>query len=136
MYKSQTIMDCNLIFIFEFYFKHTLTSSSFFFLFVKNHIINLLYIVLIDIRFNVSMCFIIRTYFIIFIQDDIIHCMINHIVVLLLSVKKLLVAGSFPQSLVDLLLEYLEPKSPKTLHLSYEYPVPWIRQVYLDLYLR
>ena len=38
-----------------------------------------------------------------------------------------------PWSLVGLLLEYLEPKSPKTLHSSYEFLGPFMRHVGLDL---
>ena len=71
MYKSHTVLDLNLIYIFEFELKHSLTSFNIFFFVIKTHIINLIYIILIKIRFNIFMCFLFSTYFIIFLQGPV-----------------------------------------------------------------
>ena len=80
-------MDFNIIFVFEFSFKLTLTSFSLFLISIKTYIINLKYITLINTRINIFMCFSLSTYFIIFQQDNLIHCIINNTTVILLSVK-------------------------------------------------
>ena len=87
MYKSHTVLDLNLIYIFEFELKHSLTSFNIFFFVIKTHIINLIYIVLIKIRLNIFMCFLFSTYFIIFLQEKWIHCFFNNSIVLFLPVK-------------------------------------------------
>ena len=55
MHTIHTILDLNVIFFFEFALKRTLTSFCIFFLFVKTHIINLIYIVRIKFQ-NKSSC--------------------------------------------------------------------------------
>ena len=87
MYTSHIILDWNLICIFDFAFKRTLTPFCIFFLVIKTYIVNLIQIILIYIRLNIFMCFIFSTYFIIFVQKDFIHCMINDSIFLLLYVK-------------------------------------------------
>ena len=79
MYTSHTITYFNLKCTFEFAFKRTLTSFSLFFLVIKTHIVNMIWIVLIDLRFNIFMCFLFRIYCIIFLQEDFIHCLVNKI---------------------------------------------------------
>ena len=64
MHKIHTIPDFSIIFILEFAFKRTLTSFNILFLVIKTHIVNLVQIVLVKIRFNIFMCFFFSTYFI------------------------------------------------------------------------
>ena len=66
--------------------------------------INMVYIVLIDFWINVFMWFRLSTYFIILLKDNLIHFMINNKIVLLIYVNSFLVLGSYPRSLVGLLL--------------------------------
>ena len=89
-------MDFNPIYIFDFEFKCTLMSFNILFLVIKIHIFNLIYIVFIDIRFNIFMCFLLRTYFIIFFQEDFTHCMVNNIIVLFLTVKSISIFWTVP----------------------------------------
>ena len=51
------------------------------------------YIIIVDFIINVFMCFNISTYFIILLYNYIIHCMINNIIILLLSVKFIFSCG-------------------------------------------
>ena len=78
---------------FELYFKRMLTSFCIFFLFIKTHIINLVYIVLINFNINVFMCFSFSTYFIVLLWDDLIYCMINNSIFLFLTVKFIFSCG-------------------------------------------
>ena len=87
MYTSNNIMDFSIIFVFNFSFKLTLTSFSLFLISIKTHIKNLKHITLINTGINIFMCFSLRTYFIIFQQDNLFHCIISNTNVILLSVK-------------------------------------------------
>ena len=96
MYASHNILDFNIICIFDFAFNRTVTSFCLLFFFIKTHILNIIYIVLIDFRINVLLCFSFSTYFIILLKDYLIHCMINKIIVLFLSVKFIYICGIIP----------------------------------------
>ena len=87
MYTSHTILDFNLIYIFEFAFKCTLTSFSFLFLAITTHIVNNIYITLIDFIFNIFMCFIFSANSVILMQEYFIQCMIHNSIILLLCIK-------------------------------------------------
>ena len=87
MYTSDTILDFNLICIFKLTFKRRLTSFKFLFCVFKTHIFNLIQIVLVKIRFNISMCFIFITDFLVFPQDYSINRIIKSSIILLLLVK-------------------------------------------------
>ena len=132
MYTSHNIMAFNIIYIFKISFKGTLIS---FFLFIKTHIINLIYIIFIDFRFGVLVCCFYTLYFMFSCR------MISSTAcwtIALLSFFLLnffIFSGFCLRSLVVLLLEYLEPKSPKTLHSSDEFPSPRTRQISFYLYL-
>ena len=123
MYTNNTILVFNIVYIFEFTFKLTLTSLFILFLFIKTHIIYHVQILFSDYALNLlfswrrilstacwtvalSSCF----------QFNIIFFV-----------------GSWLRYLVSLLLEYLKPKSPSTLHSSEECPGIWMIQVSLDL---
>ena len=86
-YISHTILVFDIIRVFKFSFKHTLTPFCLLFIVIKNHTVNMIYIILIELRFNIFMCFSFRTYFIIFLKEDFIHCTIDNIIILLLSGK-------------------------------------------------
>ena len=81
---------------FKFAFKRELRSLYTLFLVIKTHITNLVYIIIINIIFNILMCFSFSTNFINFLQDDIMHCMINNSIVLFLSVKYPFSCGVIP----------------------------------------
>ena len=136
MYTGHNILDFNPIFIFDFASKLMLTSLFILFLFIKTNIFNLVYIVIIDIRLNIFMWFRFSTYFIIFLQNDLIHCMINNIIVLLLFVTFISSCGIMPTVLRRPDFKTNRNKYPKTLHSSDEYSGPWTRQVCLDLSLK
>ena len=53
----------------------------------KTHIIDLIQLVLIKIRFNVLMWSLLSTYFLVLLQEYFINCTVNDIIILLLSVK-------------------------------------------------
>ena len=69
-------------------------------------------------------------------KDDIINCMLDYSIVILLSSKLLLIVGSYLRSLVGLYLAYLAPKPLKTLDSSDECPWIWIRQVGFNISFR
>ena len=73
MNTSHTIIIFNPICIFKFAFKHTLMSLNFFSCVVKDHIVELIDFILVKIRFNVFMCFVLSTIFFTFVQEDFIH---------------------------------------------------------------
>ena len=56
----------------------------------------MVYIILIDLKFNICMCFLFSTYYIILLQYDYILCMVNDIIFLLLTVKFPFVCGIVP----------------------------------------
>ena len=63
---------------------------------IKTDIFKLIKMVLVDLRFNIFMWFLFRSYFIIFFQDNLIHCMINNSIVLLMYLKFIFVRGIIP----------------------------------------
>ena len=87
MYTSHTILDFNIICIFEFAFKRMIASFCILFIVIKTQIINLILIILIDLISNIFICFSFITYFIIFLEVDFVHCLFNHKIALVLSVK-------------------------------------------------
>ena len=76
-----------LICIFMFAFKYALMSFKFFFCAFKNNIVNLIQLVLIKLTFNIFICSLIRTYFLILLQDDFINCTVNNSTIILLLIK-------------------------------------------------
>ena len=80
-------MFFNLICIFKLEFKHTLMSFRFFFFVINTHIVNLIDFSFIKIRFNIFVCFLLSTYFLVFMKDDFIHCTVNNSIILFLYVK-------------------------------------------------
>ena len=89
-------MAFNLICIFKFAFKRMLTSFTFLFCVFKTHNVDLIQLVLIKIRFNIFMCSLLSTYFLIFLQEYFINCTVNDIIFLLLPVKFISVCGIVP----------------------------------------
>ena len=112
-----------------FIFNCTLTSFKFFFC-VKTHIIYLIDFILIKTRFNILICSIIRIYFLVFLKEDFIHCTVSNIIITLLPVIFLSWYRIVPTVLRGLILTYLEPKSPRTLHSYDECPGICMRQVF------
>ena len=96
MYTSHTILDFNLIFIFKFALKCTLTSFKFLFCVFKNHIVDMIQLVLIKIRFNIFMWSLFSTYFLVFLQEYFINCNVNNIIILLVPVKYISVCRIVP----------------------------------------
>ena len=88
-----TILDFDLMCIFQFVFKRTLTSLKFFFCLFKAHIFDLIHFVLIKIRFNIFMWSFLITYFLVFLQEDFIHWNVNNSIIILLPVKYIYVCG-------------------------------------------
>ena len=131
MYTIHTIGSFYIIHTFEFAFKRMLTE----FFFINISFVKLLHLISIDFIINVLMCFIFNTYFFFLLQDDLITLLLDYSIVLWLSSKLFLIAGSYMRSLIDPPLAYLEPKSPKTLNSSDEFPEPLIRQVSCNLSL-
>ena len=78
---------------FKFTFKFTLIQFKFFFCFIKTNIVNLIYLLLIKTRFNIFMCFLLRTYFWVLLQEDLINYTARNRIVLLLHVKFISVCG-------------------------------------------
>ena len=68
-------------------FKRTLLSSEFSFFVFKNHIINIIQIVIIKLRFNNFLCFFPILHFIIFLKNDLINWNVNNRIIILLPVK-------------------------------------------------
>ena len=87
MYTRHIISISNPKCIFKFAFKRALTSFNFFFFVFKTHIVNLIKSVLIKTRHNIFRCFLHSTYFFTIMQQDFIHCTINNIIILLMTVK-------------------------------------------------
>ena len=87
MHTSHTILAFNIICILKLAFKRTLTSFNFFFLVIKTHIVNLIQLVLIKIRFNIFMFFLFIAYLIIFLGEYFINCNVNNRIIILLPVK-------------------------------------------------
>ena len=110
-----------------------LTLFKFLFCVIKTHIIDLIQLVLIKIRFNIFRCFLLGTYFLVLLQEDFINCAVNNIVILLLPVKFISVYGIVPAVLVGLILAYLEPKYPRTLNSYDDWMGPWM--IHVGLYL-
>ena len=133
MYTSYTILALNIMFIFEFASKLTVTSFKFFTSLFKTSFVNLVQIILVKLRLNHFLCFCTITYLIIFLWLYFIICTVKISFVLLLSLN-FIFAVSLPRSLVGLILAYLEPKSSRTLHSCGELPGPWIIHVCLDLF--
>ena len=132
MYTIHTMLAFSFICILNFALKLTLTSQKVFFCVFKTYIINMIQLVLIKIRFNIIMCFLIITYCLVFLQADIINCTVKNIIICLRTVKFLLFAGLCPWSLVGNFVAYLEPKSPNTLHSSDKCWGPWMIHVGLE----
>ena len=93
MYTSNTNLDFNIIWIFEFPFKHTLTSFCLFFIIIKTHTINLIQLVLIKTRFNDFMCFLFSNYFLTSLQEYFINRTVKNIIILFLPAKFISVFG-------------------------------------------
>ena len=93
MYTSNTILYFNLICIFKFAFKHTLTSYNFFFCVFKTNIVYLIQLVPINIRFNILMWFPLSTYFLVFLQEGSIKCTLNNSIILFLPAQFISVCG-------------------------------------------
>ena len=100
MYTCHIIYIFNPICIFKFSFKRTLTSFKFFFSIFKTHIVNLIKFFVIKIRLNILMWFLHRTYLLIVTNQDFIHCNINNIIILLLTVKFISWYGIFTTVLI------------------------------------
>ena len=66
-------MDFNLICIFGFSFKRMLAPFKFSLFVFKTHIINIMQLVLIKLRFNNFLCFCPSLHFIIFLKNDIVN---------------------------------------------------------------
>ena len=86
------------------YFKYCIQTHAYvfqvlFYVF-KTHIVDLINFTLIKIRFNVFMCFLLSTCFIIFMQDDFIHCNVNNSIILLMPGKFLSWYGIGPFFLI------------------------------------
>ena len=90
MYTSFTILASNILYIFEFDFKLTLTPFCILILFIKTNIINLIQIMYINFRVDVILCFTFHNLCLVLLQDDIINCMLNYRIFILLYDKFLL----------------------------------------------
>ena len=93
MYISHTTLYFNNIFILKFAFKLTLKSFKFFFCIINTHIIDLIHLVLIKIRFNIFIWFPPNTYFSVSLHEYIINCTVNKRIILLMTVKFISVCG-------------------------------------------
>ena len=96
MYRSHTILAFNIIFIFKFALKRNLTSFNFFFCVFKTHVVNLIQLVLIIIRFDIFMWSFLRNYFLLFLKEYFINSNVNSIIITLLPGKFLSVFGIVP----------------------------------------
>ena len=96
MYISHNTLDFNNIFVLKFAFKLKLKSLKFFFCIIKNHIIDLIHLVIIKIRFNIFIWFPPNTYFSVSLQEYIINCNVNKRIILLMTVKFISVFGIVP----------------------------------------
>ena len=107
-----------------------LTSVKLFFCLFKTHLITLVQIVCIIIRVHKFWCFMIfGTYF--FPFSRISSTALLTMALFPCCLLKFFLGTGLPLgSLVGLLLAYLVPKYPRTLHSSEECPRPWMRQVF------
>ena len=88
MHTSHITLVFNSIF-FMFFIKGTLASLKFFFFVVKTHIVNLIEFILVKFRFNIFMCFLPGTYFLIFMQENFVNCTVNNSIIIFIPVKVL-----------------------------------------------
>ena len=118
--------------IFKFAFKCTLMSFKFLFCVIKTHIVNLIEFSLIkpDSIFSCAP-FLALTFW--FLCRSISPTPLLTTALFSYFLLTHVLTHFCLQSLVGLLLEYLEPNSPWTLHSSDEYLRPWMRHVRLDL---
>ena len=117
---------------FKFSFKRTLTSFKFFFCVIKTHIFDLIEFAPNKTRI-IFMFFFLSTY-LLFLCRSISSTSLLTIALLSCCLFNFsLFTGFLPLSLIGLMLSYLEPKSPRTFHLSGEFPGSWMRHVGLDL---
>ena len=68
-------------------FNCTPTPFKFFFCVVKTHIVDLIEFAIVDLRFNIFICSLLRTYFLVFLQEYFIHCTVNNSIIIFLPVK-------------------------------------------------
>ena len=87
MHTSHTILVIIPMCIFKFAFKRMITSFNLLFCVIKTHIVDLIEFVLINIRLNIFICFLLITYVLIFTQENSTHCTVNNSIILLLPVK-------------------------------------------------
>ena len=87
MYTNHTILVFILTYVFKFAFKLTLTSSFILFIFIKIHIIYLIYIVFVGYRIYVLVCYILYTQCIVLVRDYLINFKLNKSIFPLISVK-------------------------------------------------
>ena len=128
-----TILAFNIIFIFDFAFKITLTSFCSLFISIKTNFINIIQIVLINLRFN-FLCASSLELTLLFSWSIISSTAWLTMSLLYFCLLNLfLFVVSCPWSLVSLILEYLEPKFPKTLDSYYECPGPWMRHFFSNI---
>ena len=130
MYMLHIIFIFNTIFVFKFASKSTLTRFKFFFSVFKTNTGNLINSVLIKIRLNISGDYFTVLTFSFFFQQYFIHCTTNNSIITLLPVIFLSWYRIVPAVLRGLILTYLKPKSPRTLHSYDECPGICMRQVF------
>ena len=100
--------------------KCILTSLKVFFSVFKTHIVNMIEFNLIKIRLNMFRYSLLRTYFLIIMQQDSSTAMLTIKLFSCCQLNLFLGTGSCPRPLLGLPLTYLKLESPRTLHSSHE----------------